>query len=92
MKVINVSEECHGLVCVAQSMKAAYQFLVKHRYLTFNTDIEIADNWMTVGEFFDERGWEKTDDNLIMWAWTRTEPEFWDGMFYFDAADVYEED
>jgi hypothetical protein len=28
----------------------------------------------------------------VLWAWTRTEPEDWDGMFYFDASELIEED
>jgi hypothetical protein len=92
MKVIQITEENHGHIGTAASMKAAYQFLVKKGWLGFWDDIRVGDNLMSIGDFFDERGWEKTNENLVFWAWTRTEPEDWDGMFYFDASELIEED
>ena len=91
MKVIEVHEENHGLVCVAQSMKGAWQYLVKHRWLTFSTEVWLFDSWVSIESIFDDNGWEKTNEALVAWAMSRDE-EVWDGQFYFSADELIEED
>ena len=91
MKVIQITEENHGHIAAAVSMKAAFQYLVRAKWLTFDTEIWLFDSWTTIGEIFDDNGWQKTNEELIYWALHRNE-EVWDGMFYFSAEDVIEED
>ena len=90
MKVIQIIEENHGHIATAVSMKAAFQYLVRARWLTFDTEIWLFDSWVTIGEIFDDNDWQKTDEELEYWARQRNE-EMWDGMFYFSAEDVIEE-
>ena len=91
MKVIQINEENHGHIATAVSMKAAFQYLVRAKWLTFNTEMWLFDSWATIGEIFDDNGWHKTDESLVEWAMNLNE-EVWDGMFYFSAEDVIEED
>ena len=91
MKVIHIDEENHGHIGTAVSMKAAFQYLVRAKWLTFDTEVWLFDSWTTIGEIFDDNGWQKTNEELVYWALHRNE-EVWDGMFYFSADDVIEED
>ena len=91
MKVIHINEENHGHIGTAVSMKAAFQYLVRAKWLTFNTEIWLFDSWVTIGEIFEQNGWHKTNENLVEWAMNRDE-EVCEGMFYFSAEDVIEED
>ena len=91
MKVIHINEENHGHIGTAVSMKAAFQYLVRAKWLTFDTWVWLFDSWTTIGEIFDDNGWHKTNESLVDWAMNRDE-EAWDGMFYFYADDVIEED
>lgn len=92
MKVIRIDEENHGFIGVASSMKAAWQFIVNKGWLGFWDDAYIFDNWVNIGEFFDQNGWEKTNESLVDWAMNRKGDDAWDGLFYFSECDVYEED
>ena len=91
MKVIIINEENHGFIGVASSMKAAWQFLVNRGWLGFWDDVYIFDDYVSIGELFDQNGWNKTDENLVEWAMSRGEGA-WDGLFYFSERNVYEED
>ena len=51
MKVIQISEENHGHIGTAVSMKAAYQHLVKRGWLGFWDDIRVGDSIISIGEF-----------------------------------------
>ena len=91
MKVIQITEENHGHIGTAVSMKAAFQYLVSAEWLTFQTDVQLFDSWVSVDEIFDQNGWNKTNENLVEWALHRNE-EAWDGMFYFSEDELIEED
>ena len=91
MKVVSIYEENHGLIGIAISMKAAFQYLVRTKWLTFNTEIWLFDSWVTIGNIFDDNGWHKTDENLVEWTTNRKE-EAREGMFSFYADDIIEED
>jgi hypothetical protein len=91
MKVIHITEENHGHIGTAVSMKAAFQYLVDAEWLTFSTDVWLFDSWVTISKIFDDNGWHKTKESLVEWAMNRDE-EDWDGMFYFSADELIEED
>lgn len=91
MKVICINEENHGHIGTAVSMKAAFQYLVRAAWLTFSTEIWLVDSWVTIGEIFEQNGWQKTAEELVYWALHR-DLEVWDGMFYFSDDDIIEED
>ena len=91
MKVIHIYEEYAGHIGTAVSMKAAFQFLVRKKWLTFNTEVWLFDSWITIGEIFEQNDWQKTNEELVYWAIHRND-EVWDGMFYFSADDIIEED
>ncbi len=91
MKIIHINEENHGHIGTAVSMKAAFQHLVKRGWLGFSTEVWLFDSWTTIGEIFEDNGWQKTDEELVYWALHRNE-EVWDGMFYFSTGELIEED
>lgn len=91
MKVIHIYEENHGHIGTAVSMKAAFQYLVREKWLTFYTEVSLFDSWVTIGEIFDDNGWHLTNENLVEWAMNRDEG-VWDGMFYFGTYELIEED
>jgi hypothetical protein len=91
MKVIHIDEENHGHIGTAVSMKAAFQYLVRAKWLTFDTEVWLFDSWATIGEIFDDNGWQKTKEELVYWALHRN-GEVWDGMFYFSEDELIEED
>lgn len=90
MKVTIIYEENHGIIGVATSMKAAFQFLINGGWLSFSDNYYLFDQWTAIGKIFDDNGWEKTKESLLEWAMMPTIN--WDGMFYFSEKDVYEED
>ena len=89
MKVIIINEENHGMIGVATSKKAAFQFLINRGWLSFSDDYYLFDQWVTIEQIFDDNSWEKTEESLLEWAMMPTLN--WDGMFYFDEKEVYEE-
>ena len=91
MKVIQIVEENHGHIATAVSMKAAFQYLVRAMWITFDTKVWLFDGWTTIGEIFEQNDWQKTDEELEYWAFHCNEA-LWDGMFYFSIIDVIEED
>jgi hypothetical protein len=91
MRVIHIDEENHGRIGTAVSMKAAFQYLVRRKWLTFNTEIQLSDNCVTIGEIFELNGWRKTNEKLVHWT-LRLNEKVWDGMFYFSADYIIEED
>ena len=91
MKVIQINEENHGHIGTAVSMKAAFQYLVRAEWLTFNTELWLFNHWITIGKIFDDNGWYKTNESLVEWVMNRDE-EVWDGMFYFSKDELIEED
>ena len=91
MKVIQINEENHGHIGTAVSMKAAFQYLVRTKWLTFDTEIWLFDSWVTIGEIFDDNGWYKTNESLVEWAMNRDE-DVWGGMFYFFGEELIEEE
>ena len=91
MKVIHIIEENHGHIGTAVSMKAAWQFIVNKGWLGFWDAVYIFDEWVGIDEIFEQNGWNKTNENLVEWAMNRG-VDAWDGLFYFAADELIEED
>ena len=89
-QVILISEENHGVIGVATSMRAAFQFLIQRGWLSFTDDFYLFDKWTPISKIFEDNEWEQTEENLLEWAMTPTLD--WDGMFYFNETTLYEED
>lgn len=95
MKVIEVHEENHGLICIAVSKKSAFQYLIKHDWITPEYDLydEATGMWHSLREEFEKKGVEPTKENILEWAMGFADDfMFWDGSFYFYETDVYEEE
>ena len=68
--VIVIHEENHGFIGVATTMRAAFQFLIKHDWLTIDFDLydEATGAWYTLGDIFLHKGIEPTKENILAWA------------------------
>ena len=95
MKIIIISEENHGDIGVATTMKAAFQFLIEEDWLTPAFDLydEATGAWYTLADVFESKGIEPTKKNILAWAMEYAEDAmFWDGAFYFHEDTIYEEE
>ena len=95
MKIIVIHEENHGDIGVATTMKAAFQYLIKHGWLTFGYDLydKTTESWYTVRDIFMSKGLEETKENLLAWALENEDNwEVWDGAFYFHEDALSEEE
>ena len=95
MKIIIISEENHGEIGVATTMKAAFQFLIEHGWLTTKYDLcdEATGAWYTLGDVFESKGIEPTKQNILAWAMEYADDwRMWDGAFYFNEDTIYEEE
>lgn len=95
MKIIIITEENHGDIGVATSMKAAFQFLIESDWLTTAFDLydEATGAWYTLGDVFESKGIESTKQNILAWAMEYADDwRMWDGAFYFHEDTIYEEE
>ena len=93
MQVIQINEENYGHIGTAVSMKAAFQYLVDFEWITPKTEFYINDSWVELCKIMWDAGLAVTRDNMVFWCMHNADNwELWDGMFYFSAVDVIEED
>jgi hypothetical protein len=95
MKIIIITEENHGDIGVATTMKAAFQFLIESDWLTFGFELydKTTGSWYTVRDVFMSKQLEETRENLLAWALEHENDwEVWDGAFYFHEDTIYEEE
>ena len=91
--VVLVNEENHGLICVADSIRAAYVNLINGAWITAGMDICVE------SECIDGRWketWKKLEDimgfknptkaQILDFVMTVDVDSFWDGCFYFDTV------
>lgn len=76
--IIIVSEECHGILCAADSVKSAMRFLVADGWVHENLEVyfEEEDKWTTLRKEFGNKWAEPTNLEKVCWE---------DTGFYFDA-------
>jgi len=93
-EVVLVYEENHGLICVAENMRAAYVNLIQGCWITAGMDI------CTKCEYIAEKGYQETWQTLaeIMGVENPTKQQildfvmtvdantFWEGCFYFNDS------
>lgn len=85
-KVIVVSEEKHGVLCVAKDFQSAVDYLIKDCWVTEETQVynEVKYEWMCLDEFYGE-DWEEEVRRL-----TREDfEELFDESFYLEDEEVY---
>ena len=85
-KVITVSEESHGFLCVAKDFQSAVDFLISDQWITEATEVYDDPNggWLRLDEMF-ESNWEESIRNLSRESF---EELFTDMIYIFDE-DVY---
>jgi hypothetical protein len=85
-KVITVSEESHGFLCVAKDFQSAIDFLINDHWITEATEVYDDPNggWLRLDEMFEDN-WEESIRNLSRESF---EELFTDMIYIFDE-DVY---
>lgn len=91
MKVILVSEDNHGLICVAKDYYSAFNFLVNERWIEDNTEIYNGgdEEWRDIYVRVKEKLGENWVDDMATWGIERFN-DFWDGSFYLDEVEIVE--
>ena len=95
MKIIIITEENHGNIGVATTMKAAFQFLIDHGWLTTAFDLydEATGVWYSLGDVFRSKDIEPTRQNILAWAMEYADDcRMWEGAFYFHEDTIHEEE
>ena len=93
MKVILISEECHGLIGVAKDMKSAFQFLLHDKWITevsqiFEPDPNYGTDYHSLEELMKDNKLDNLLDTLLF-LWESDE-DYFEGQFYFREEDVIE--
>ena len=92
MKVVAVFEESAGYLTTAVSMKAAWQYLVREGWLTFDDGVRFSDGYIVdIAYIFEINGWNQTQENLVRFAMSRNEEE-WEDAFAFVETFLVEEE
>ena len=85
-KVIVVSEENHGFLCVAKDFQSAVDFLISDDWITEGTQVynEAKSKWVCLDELYGE-DWEEEVRRLLR----KSFEELFDGCFYFQDEEIY---
>ncbi len=94
MKIITIYEENHGLIGCATSMRAAFQYLISAKWITFEFPVETVNHkWISLEEAFIALNIERTPETLLQWCLDNAEDyDVWEGAFYFSEDELYEEE
>lgn len=92
-EVVLVYEENHGLVCVAENLRAAYVNLINSAWITasmsIRTNCELIDGryketWKILAEIMGVEN--PTKQQILDFVMTIDDVTFWDGCFHFDEC------
>lgn len=85
-KVIVVSEDNHGFLCVAKDFQSAVDFLFKNQWIDDVTEVynDAKSKWMYLDELYGEN-WEEEVRNLSRESFE----ELFDESFYFEDEEIY---
>lgn len=91
-QVVLVYEENHGLVCIAENLRAAYVNLINGAWITAGMDICVDVNgetyqecWKTLAEIMGVEN--PTKQQILDFVMTVDVGSFWDGCFSFQTAE-----
>jgi hypothetical protein len=84
-KVILVSEDNHGLLCVVKDFQSAIDFLIKEYWIDEATEVYVdaKSEWMRLDELFGE-DWEKKIRNLSRESFE----ELFDESIYLEDEEI----
>jgi hypothetical protein len=85
-KVILVSEDNHGLLCVVKDFQSAVDYLIKENWIDEATEVYVdaKSKWASLEEFFGEN-WEEEVHHLSRESFE----ELFDESIYLEDAEVY---
>ena len=95
MKVILISEECHGLIGVAKDMKSAFQFLLHDKWITEKTEVfepnpDCDVDYHILEDVMKDLKCDNLLDTLLfLYA---SDEDYFEGQFYFWEEDIIEYD
>lgn len=89
MKVIQISEDNHGLIGIAKDYKSALIFLYNNGWLKGSTEVwigvHVSPEWGRLDEILGKNWFEK----MLRWDVDNFN-DFWDGSFVLNEVEVYE--
>lgn len=83
-KVVLVYEEDHGLICVAENMRAAYVNLIQNYWIAPDMEFEQNGKMRTLAGMM--RNENPTKAEMLEFAMAQDPEYFWEGHFTFDYA------
>lgn len=85
-KVILVSEDNHGLLCVVKDFQSAVDFLIKEYWIDEETEVYVdaKSEWASLEELFG-KNWEKEIRNLSRESFE----ELFDESIYLEDEEIY---
>ena len=90
MKVITISEECHGFIGIAKDMPSAFDMLVSEHWVNPQTEFfDSNEGSFTLETVKTDLGLDTYEETLARLYECETE-NYFDGMFYFDVCEVFE--
>ena len=93
--VVLVNEENHGLICVADSLRAAYVNLINRAWIEAGTQVcvnvdtsngEYKEEWRSLEDIMGFKN--PTKAQILDFVMTVDVHSFWDGCFYFSVEPV----
>ncbi len=91
MKVITISEENHGLIGLATSLKAAWRFIFENVWFSAYEEVWDAQTgeFIPVAEAVGKKAEDITDDELIDWLLDSNNARY-DTCFTFNTKEIWE--
>ena len=90
MKVITISEECHGFIGVAKDMPSAFKMLVKEHWVNPLTEFYDSNEGSFTLETVKTQLEVDTYEEALARLYECETEDYFDGLFYFNEEYVYE--
>lgn len=84
MKVISISEECHGFIGLAKDFESTKKFLLEHGWIDECLEISKDNKWHYIDEVLGS-DWRAKVMNMTMEEFE----EIFEGSFLLDTIEVY---
>ena len=90
MKVITISEECHGFIGIAKDMPSAFNMIISEHWVNPQTEFyDSNEGYFTLETAKTQLGVDTYEEALAKLYECETE-DYFDGLFYFNEETIYE--
>lgn len=92
MKVIKITEECHGFIGLAKDMRSAFEYLVKKEWIDEKTEVFepnplAEERYIRIGTVMKDLDRDIVDSLMFLYA---TDENYFADLFSFVEVEVYE--